>query len=440
MNSKNIVAIIGRPNVGKSTLFNRLIGRRISIVHEEPGITRDRVEARLTWNGISLRLVDTGGVDESQKDSIHRQVHEQVKMALEEAALVLLIVDAKNGVTPLDDEVAAWIRRSGKKMILVVNKVDHPNMEENTQEFYSFGFKSVFMISSIHGVGIAELLDEVTKHLGKIEEEEISSLKVAVVGKPNVGKSTLINFLLGKQRLIVDSVPGTTRDSIDVSIKIKNHLFTFVDTAGMRRRNQVKMGPETFSVMRSLKSIRRADLTVLMTDGAEGVTAQDIRILNEIRKRYKACVLVLNKWDLVKKVQKSEYTKALRERWKFLDIYPILFCSALTGFQIDNLIEKIVQVDESGRRKISDEELETFLENFLAIRQPPSEEGHMPRFDRILQAASHPPEFHIHVNQASFVKESYRFFLEREFRKLFGFEGSPIKFVYQSGKRKRSSP
>ncbi|MBI1870407.1 MAG: ribosome biogenesis GTPase Der [Chlamydiae bacterium] len=442
MLKKNTIAIIGRPNVGKSTLFNRLVGHRISIVHEESGVTRDRVQTRCESNGLLFNLVDTGGVDLREKDSLHQQVREQVREALKEASLLLFTVDVQEGITSLDREVARWVRESGKKVFLVVNKVDNLNEELAAREFHQLGFEPVVMISATHGRGISELMDFVEEILEKPEKSDenkdqkvipvVDAIKVSVVGKPNVGKSTLINHLFGKKRLIVDDAPGTTRDAVDVEIEIGGRPFVFVDTAGMRKRKQVRRGPETFSVMRALNSIRRADLSVLVLDGASGVSAQDVRILDEIRRGMKGCVLALNKWDLVKEAPEKEFSKMLVSRWKFLEIYPMIFCSALTGFRIENLIQKIIQVYDNARVRISEDDLDKFIHRAIEFRQPPSEQGHVPRFFSMTQDGVTPPQFSIQVNQANFVKESYRFFLEREFRKKFGFEGVPIQFTYKS--------
>lgn len=435
MNTKNVVVVVGRPNVGKSTLFNRLVGRRLSIVHEEPGVTRDRLEVKLKWGNVPLRLLDTGGVELGQNDTIPRGIREQVQEALKEGSVIVLVVDALQGLTPMDEDVAGWVRSSGKNVILAINKVDNSQIEMGAQEFHRLGFSDMVMVSSVHGLGFFELQDRIERHLKACLDETEPSIKVAIVGKPNVGKSTLVNFLFGSQRLIVDSHPGTTRDSIDVDVRIGDRLFTFIDTAGMRRRKQVRMGPETFSVMRALNTIKRTDLVVLVVDVSEGVMAQDVRILNEVRKAGKGCVIAFNKWDLVKKVKKEDFSDFVIKRWKFLEIYPFVYCSALKGAHVNDLIDQVIQVDKNNRREILSEDLDRFLEKALEKKQPPTEEGHMPRFHSIAQVGICPPQFLICVTQPSFVKESYKNFLDREFRSQFpGFEGVALQFRYKRRK------
>jgi GTP-binding protein len=437
MNLQNIVVIVGRPNVGKSTLFNRLAGYRVSIVHEEPGVTRDRVEVNLDWNRVGLRLVDTGGIDPNSSERIPRQIREQVQEALKEGTLLLFVVDARDGLTSLDEEVAAALRRSGKRTILIVNKVDHLKAELEAQEFYKLGFDTVIPVSSVHGTGFLELVEEIEKNLANVVLEEKKSIRVAVLGKPNVGKSTLINHLLGQNRLIVDAEPGTTRDAVDVEIRINERSFTFVDTAGMRKRNQVRTGVETFSVLRALRSLERADLAILVLDVSRGVMAQDVRILNEIRKAGKGCVLALNKWDLVAKITEEDFSDFLEKRWKFLEIYPKVYCSALKDLRLKELMDQVIEVYENSHQQISEEDLSNFLEKVLTLKQPPSDEGKIPKFYSMFQVGVSPPQFKIQVNQPKIVKESYKLFIDREFRKSFGFRGVPVQFQYKPKNSRR---
>lgn len=434
MSSQNVLVVVGRPNVGKSTLFNRLVGHRVSIVHEEPGVTRDRVDIKLDWSGIGLRLVDTGGIDPAAKERIPTQIREQVQEALKEGTLLLFVVDARDGLTPLDEEVAKSLRRSGKRTILVVNKVDHLKGEVDAQEFYRLGFDTVIPVSSLHGTGFLELAEQIEKNLVNVSLEEKETIRVAVLGKPNVGKSTLINHLLGQNRLIVDSEPGTTRDAVDVEIKLNDRSFTFVDTAGMRKRNQVRTGIETFSVLRALRSLERANLAILVLDVSRGVMAQDLRILNEIRKAGKGCVLALNKWDLVKKVREEDFSDFLEKRWKFLEIYPRVYCSALKDFRLKELMDQVVEVYDNSLRQIPEADLADFLERVLTLKQPPSDEGKVPRFYSMVQVGISPPQFKIRVNQPKIVKESYKLFIDRAFRKSFGFRGVPVQFQYKPKK------
>jgi len=430
---KNVIVIVGRPNVGKSSLLNRLAGHRISIVHEEAGVTRDRVEVKLDWKGIGIHLIDTGGIDPKAKDSITRQIREQVKVALKDATLLLFVVDALSGVTGMDEDVAQWIRESGKKTVLVINKADNNSIAADFQDFYRLGFKEICVISAMHGMGAYELMETLEKYLKKIPLEHTDAIRVSVLGKPNAGKSTMINYLLGENRLLVDSVPGTTRDAVDVDIVIHDRLFTFVDTAGVRKRKQVRRGPETFSVMRTIQSIRRADLIILVIDINEGITAQDIRILEESRKQLKGCVIALNKWDLIKGVSEKDFSKMMIDRWKMLEMYPHVYCSGLKGLHFDRLIKQVMHIYDNSKREIPEEELEDFLRKIQEKHQPPSHDGHMPKFYAMTQKATQPPQFDILVNQTKWIKPSYKLYIENELRKKYDFFGIPIQFRYKRG-------
>lgn len=436
MSASNVVVIVGRPNVGKSTLFNRLVGHRVSIVHEEPGVTRDRIEVRLDWNGTRLHLVDTGGIDPSALDPVPVQVMEQAREAVREASVILFTVEAVSGLTPLDEEVADLVRRSGKKTALVVNKADSLSRELAGHEFHRLGFQDMFMVSALHGLGITDLVEFVERHLDPLAPLEQPSVKVAVLGRPNAGKSTLINRLIGKNRLIVDERPGTTRDAIDVEVTYGKQTFTFVDTAGLRRRKQVRFGPETFSIARALRSIQRADLAVLVCDAADGLAAQDIRILGEIIDRGRGCILVLNKWDLAPGMDTKVFTQAIIRRWKFLYAYPHVYLSALTGLGVSRLLPAINRVYGNMRREIPPDAADAFLRGALDRFSPPAvAAGRSPRFFSMIQTGVAPMKFDIVVNRPDWVKEQYKHYLEGALRRQFDFQGVPIHFNFSRKKK-----
>ena len=432
--SKPIVAIVGRPNVGKSTLFNVLAGSRISIVQDTPGVTRDRIYASSDWNGRSFTMIDTGGIEPDSKDIILQQMREQAQIAIDTADVICFVVDVKQGLTDADDKVATMLRKSGKPVVLVVNKVDSYEKEiTDVYEFYNLGLGDPFPVSATSKTGIGDMLDEVVSHFPQEtgEEEEDDKLKIAVVGKPNVGKSSLINRLVGKNRLIVSDIAGTTRDAIDTTVKHYGKEYTFIDTAGLRRKSKIKEDIERFSIIRTVTAAERADIVVLMIDATEGVTEQDAKIAGIAHEKGKGVIIAVNKWDAIEKNDKTIYkhTNRIREVLSFMPYAEIVFISARTGLRISRMFETLDAVIENQTMRIQTGVLNEILAEAVAMQQPPSDRGRRLKIFYMTQVAVKPPTFVIFVNDKELMHFSYTRYLVNKIRDAFDFGGTPLKFI-----------
>lgn len=443
--SKPIVAIVGRPNVGKSTLFNKLVGRRLSIVDDTPGVTRDRIYGDCEWLGHTFLLVDTGGIEPSTTDTILAQMRSQAEIAIDTADAIILVTDLKSGVVATDHEVASMLQKSSKPVILCVNKCDSiGDPDPSFYEFYNLGLGDPFPVSAAHGHGTGDLLDEVLKYLPENEEEEEESdaIRVAVIGKPNAGKSSLINRICGQERVIVSDIAGTTRDSIDTEVENEDGRFVFIDTAGIRRRSRVSDSIEKYSIIRAKMAVERATVCVIMIDATEGFTEQDSKVAGIACENGKACIIAVNKWDAVEKNGKTmdTFRKELMQDFSFMSYAPIIFISAKTGQRIDRLMKLIKFVDDQNSIRISTGNLNTILAHATARVQPPTDKGRRLKIYYMTQASTRPPTFVCFVNNAELFHFSYQRYLENQIREVFGLEGTPVKFVIRErseGKSKR---
>lgn len=431
---KPLVAIVGRPNVGKSTLFNKITGQRISIVEDTPGVTRDRIYADASWLDKHFTLVDTGGIEPSSKDEILQQMRRQAQLAIEMADVVILMTNIKDGVTANDQDVAAMLLKAQKKIILAVNKVD--NIGEPPLEFYEFynlGLGDPIPISSTHGLGVGDLLDEVTNKFPNDAdtEEDDSEIKVAVIGKPNAGKSSLINKILGEERVIVSNIAGTTRDAIDSHYEKNGDKFLFIDTAGMRKRGKIDENVERYSVVRSLAAVDRSDVCVIMIDAESGVTEQDTKIAGYAHEQGRACIFAVNKWDAIEKNDKTmrQFADKIREVFAFMSYAKIVFISAKTGQRVDKLLEEIKAVNEQHKRRITTGMLNDVLNEATHKQQPPSDKGRRLKLYYGTQVSTAPPAFVLFANSKELFHYSYLRFIENQIRENFGFEGTPIKLI-----------
>ena len=432
--AKPIVAIVGRPNVGKSQLFNRLAGKRLSIVEDTPGVTRDRLYADSDWRGRDFTVIDTGGIEPSNDNEILQFMRLQAENAISHADVIILITDLRTGVTAADQDVASMLLRSGKPIVLAVNKCDKPgDPPAEFYEFYNLGLGEPFGISALHGYGVGELLDAAYEHFPAADEEEEDDerIRVALIGKPNVGKSSLLNRVLGEERVIVSNVAGTTRDSVDAAVDNAHGKFTFIDTAGIRKKSKVDEKIEKFSVMRSLLAVERADVCVIMIDATEGVTEQDTKVAGEAHNAGKACIIVVNKWDLVEKDGSTmkEYTLRVREGLAYMPYAPVLFISALTGLRVDRIYETINAVANQNAMRISTGTLNSILADATTRVQPPTDKGRRLKVYYITQSGVKPPTFVLFCNSAKLFHFSYQRYLENQLRAVFGFEGTPIKLI-----------
>ncbi len=432
---KQMVAIVGRPNVGKSTLFNALAGERISIVEETPGVTRDRIYANVSWLDRDFTLIDTGGIEPESKDILLSQMREQAQVAIDTADVILFMTDAKEGLTDDDEKVADLLRRSKKPVILVVNKVDHfSDYMPEVYEFYNLGMGDPVPISAASRLGIGDMLDRVIAYFPEKtgEEEEDTRPKVAIVGKPNVGKSSIINKLLGQQRLIVSEIPGTTRDAVDTDVVYEGQEYVFIDTAGLRRKSRIKEELERYSIIRAVSAIERADVAVLVIDATEGATEQDAKIAGIAHDRGKGLIILVNKWDAVEDKTDSstrEYEQQIRQVLSFVPYAEILFVSALTGQRLPKLFEKIDTVVQNQNLRIPTGVLNEILADAVAMQQPPTDKGRPLKLYYITQVAVEPPTFVIFVNDKKMMHFSYTRYIENQVRKSFGFKGTPLKFI-----------
>ena len=438
---KPIVAVVGRPNVGKSTLFNALAGSRISIVKDTPGITRDRIYADVTWLNYSFTLIDTGGIEPDSKDIILSQMREQAQIAIDTADVILFMVDVKQGLVDADAKVADMLRRSKKPIILVVNKVDsYEKMMPDVYEFYNLGIGEPMAISAANRQGIGEVLDEVVSHFADdiAEDVEDERPRIAIVGKPNVGKSSLINKLLGENRLIVSDIAGTTRDAVDAEVTYNGKEYIFIDTAGLRRKNKIKEELEQYMIVRTVSAVERADIVILLIDALEGVTEQDAKIAGIAHERGKGIIIAVNKWDALEKDDKTIYrfTEKVRQILSFMPYAEITFISAKTGQRIGKLYELIDMVEQNQSMRVATGVLNEIMAEAVALQQPPSDKGKRLRLYYITQVAVKPPTFVIFVNDKQLMHFSYTRYIENKIRDTFGFKGTPLHFIIRERKEK----
>jgi GTPase len=429
-----IVAIVGRPNVGKSTLFNRLTSSREAIVDETSGVTRDRNYGAANWNGIDFSVIDTGGYVQNSDDIFEEEINKQVLLAIEEADLVLFMVDVTVGIHALDTSVAAMLRRSERKIIVVVNKVDNNDRIADATEFYSLGLGNYFTVSSINGSGTGDLLDEVVKNLPPVEVAPLPDLpRIAIVGRPNVGKSSLVNSLLGEERNIVTPVAGTTRDSIYTRYNKYQHDFLLVDTAGLRKKGKVSEDVEFYSVMRAVRTIENADICLLLIDATRGLEAQDMNILSLIQKNNKGMIILVNKWDLVEKDSNTtkQIEKDIKEKTAPFTDYPVLFISAISKQRIHKVLETIEQVNANRKRKITTSELNEVMLGIIAGNPPPSLKGKYVKIKYVTQLPVHTPTFAFFCNLPQYVKYPYKRFIENRMREKYDFTGVPIRIFFR---------
>lgn len=432
--AKPIVAIVGRPNVGKSQLFNRLAGKRLSIVEDTPGITRDRLYADSEWRGRPFQVVDTGGIEPSTDNEILKFMRMQAEIAINAADVIVLMTDLHSGITATDEDVATMLRRSRKPVVLAVNKCDRPGKEPpEFYEFYNLGLGEPYAISALHGYGTGDLLDACYEYFPEEEgnEEDSEYIKVAVIGKPNVGKSSLINQILGEQRVIVSNIAGTTRDSVDSRFENEKGKYLLIDTAGIRKRSRVDEKVEKFSVMRSLMAIERSDVCVIMIDATEGVTEQDTKVAGEAHDAGKACIIVVNKWDLVEKDGKTmdQYTRRVREGLAYMPYAPVLFLSAMTGQRVPKLFDTINAVYEQNGRRIPTGQLNSLLAEATARVQPPTDKGRRLKIYYMTQSGVRPPTLVCFCNDARLFHFSYQRYLENQIREVYGLDGTPIRMI-----------
>lgn len=439
--AKPVVAIVGRPNVGKSTLFNRLVGARKAIVEDVPGVTRDRLYDKSDWSGREFIIIDTGGIRFDDSDDIFaNEIKMQAELAIEEADVIILVVDGRQGITPEDEQVATMLRKSNKPVVLAANKIENFDTQLEYYEFYNLGLGDPIPISALHGMNTNDLLDAVIEKFGPLHkyQEDDDAIKIAIVGKPNVGKSSLVNAFLGEQRVIVSDVPGTTRDSIDTPFTYQGNKYILIDTAGIRRKSRIKEATERYSVIRSLKSVDRSDVCLIMIDATEGVTEQDQRIAGYVHEQAKPNIIVVNKWDLVEKdgTTMNKFDEDIREDLKFLAYSPILYVSALTKKRIFKIIDLVDFVVEQHHRRISTSELNRVINEALMLNPLPGGGGKKVKILYTTQVKTAPPTFVFFSNRPDQIHFSYLRYLENVMRENFGFEGSPIKLLVRENKSK----
>ena len=432
--AKPVVAIVGRPNVGKSTLFNKIVGKRIAIVEDTPGVTRDRLYFESEWNGKKFTVIDTGGIEPVSSDKILTEMRNQSQIAIDTADVIVLVVDVKDGVTATDKDVANMLIRSNKPIIIACNKCDAPGgVHIQMYDFYNLALGDPIPVSAIHGTGVGDLLDEVCKNFPEDcgDEEEEDVIKIAVVGKPNAGKSSLINKILGENRVIVSPMAGTTRDSIDTRFEKDGDKFLIIDTAGMRKRGKIEENIERFSVIRALNAVDRADVVLIMIDATEGVTEQDTKIAGYAHEQGKASLIVVNKWDLIEKETNtmSNFRLDVQDGLSYMLYAPILFISALTGQRVDKIFEMAKYVQNQNSMRISTGMLNDVINDATSRVQPPSDKGRRLKIFYITQASVKPPTFVLFVNDKKLAHFSYIRYLENQLRNTFGFEGTPIRFI-----------
>ena len=440
--SKPIVAVVGRPNVGKSTLFNVLAGERIAIVKDTPGITRDRIYADVNWLDRTFTLIDTGGIEPDSNDIILSQMREQAQIAIDTADVIMFMVDVKQGLVDADAKVADMLRRSQKPVVLVVNKVDNfDKLMPDVYEFYNLGIGDPHPISSVNRLGLGDMLDAVLEHFPEYtgEEEEDDRVRIAIVGKPNVGKSSLINKLLGENRLIVSDIAGTTRDAVDTEIRHNGKEYVFIDTAGLRRKNKIKEEIERYSIIRAVTAVERADVCIIVIDATEGVTEQDAKIAGIAHERGKGIIIAVNKWDAIEKDDKTIYrhTEKIRQILSFMPYAEIIFISAKSGQRLNKIFELIDVVIANNSMRVATGVLNEIVTEAVAMQQPPSDKGKRLRIYYTTQVAVKPPTFVIFVNDKELMHFSYTRYLENRIRETFGFRGTALKFIIRERKEEQ---
>lgn len=439
--SKPIVAVVGRPNVGKSTLFNALAGQPISIVKDTPGVTRDRIYADVTWLDKSFTMIDTGGIEPESKDIILSQMREQAQIAIETADVIIFLTDVRQGLLDSDAKVADMLRRSRKPVVLVVNKVDNfDKLMPDVYEFYNLGIGDPIPVSAVSKLGIGDMLDEVIKHFPENsgDDEEDERPKIAIVGKPNVGKSSIINKLIGKNRVIVSDVAGTTRDAVDTAVTYDGREYVFIDTAGLRRKSKIKEDLERYSIIRTVSAVERADIVIVVIDANEGVTEQDAKIAGIAHERGKGIIVAVNKWDAIEKNDKTiyEFTNKIKDTLSFIPYAEILFISAVTGQRLNKIYELIDAIIESQNMRVPTGVLNEILTEAVAMQQPPSDKGKRLRIYYMTQVAVKPPTFVMFVNDKELTHFSYTRYIENKIREAFGFRGTAIRFINRERKEK----
>jgi len=445
MSQKALVALVGRPNVGKSTLFNRIIGQRLAVVSEIPGTTRDRLYAEADWAGVSFLLVDTGGLEITEgrnteplsqdSERFLPLIRQQASIAIQDADVIVQVVDGQAGITAADQEVAAILRRSKKPVIVAVNKLESTRLWAGAYEFYELALGPIFPISALHGTGSGNLLDEIVQSipLAPDEEEDDESIKVAILGRPNVGKSTLLNNLLGEDRAIVSPIAGTTRDATDTRFIWEDQEFTLIDTAGIRRRGKIDPGVEKYSVLRAIKALRRADVALILVDAEEGITSQDVHIAGMLIEESASTIVLVNKWDLVEKDSHTiyQYTDDLRSSLSFMPFVPILFVSAKSGQRISKIMPAVTEVYEARFRRIATSDMNRLMRDVIGKHPPPQKGGVRVKFYYATQASVNPPTFVFFVNKPEWVHFSYRRYIENQIREEFPFPGTPIRLFFR---------
>ncbi|MCR5417698.1 MAG: ribosome biogenesis GTPase Der [Lachnospiraceae bacterium] len=439
--SRPIVAIVGRPNVGKSTFFNAIAGERIAIVKDTPGVTRDRIYADVTWLDKTFTLVDTGGIEPDSGDEMLSRMRTQAQIAIDTADVILFMVDVKQGLVDADDKVADMLRRSHKSVILVVNKVDsYEKQQMDVYEFYNLGMGEPYPVSAANRQGMGDLLDEVLSRFpeGACEEEEDERPRIAIIGKPNVGKSSIINKLIGEERLIVSDIAGTTRDAVDAAVKYNGKEYVFIDTAGLRRKNKIKEDLEHYMIVRTVSAVERADIAIIVIDATEGVTEQDAKIAGIAHERGKGVIIAVNKWDAIEKNDKTakEFEKDIRTTLSFMPYAEILFVSALSGQRLPKLYEMIDMVEQSASLRVATGVLNEIMGEATALVQPPSDKGKRLRLYYITQASVKPPTFVIFCNDKELFHFSYQRYIENQIRETFGFRGTPLKLIIRERRDK----
>lgn len=441
--SKPVVAIVGRPNVGKSTLFNALAGEQISIVKDTPGVTRDRIYADVSWLNYNFTLIDTGGIEPESKDIILSQMREQAEIAIATADVIMFMTDVRQGLVDSDSKVADMLRRSGKPVVLVVNKVDNfQNMMADVYEFYNLGIGDPHPISSIGKLGLGDMLDEVISHFNTedLTDEEDERPRIAIVGKPNVGKSSIINKLIGENRVIVSNIAGTTRDAIDTEVTYNGKEYVFIDTAGLRRKNKIKEELERYSIIRTVTAVERADVVLVVIDATEGVTEQDAKIAGIAHERGKGIIVVVNKWDAIEKNDKTiyEHTNRIKDILSFMPYAEIMFVSAATGQRLVKLYDMIDMVIENQSIRVQTGVLNEILSEAVAMQQPPSDKGKRLKIFYITQVSIKPPTFVLFVNNKELMHFSYTRYIENRIRETFGFRGTALHFIIRERSEKES--